>query len=118
MSENYTRKQNGSGGMASATRTPANANVGLDKAKMFDAKGTIGKQFTGTYAVHLSGLCSSNVPVLRLCASKHLYKEQREEHLVPQHRRSEVLLLQTGPLASSSPPEGASVAQYRTAWVG
>ncbi|ROV99104.1 hypothetical protein VMCG_06596 [Cytospora schulzeri] len=46
MSENYSRKQNGSGGMASATKTPANSNVGLDKNKLFDAEGAIGKQFT------------------------------------------------------------------------
>ncbi|ROV92343.1 hypothetical protein VSDG_07297 [Cytospora chrysosperma] len=48
MSENYSRKQNGSGGMASATKTPANSHVGLDKARMFDAEGTIGKNFTET----------------------------------------------------------------------
>ncbi|KAI1816474.1 hypothetical protein GGS20DRAFT_223575 [Poronia punctata] len=33
-------------GMASATTTPANAGIGNDKPKVFDAEGTIGKQFT------------------------------------------------------------------------
>jgi len=33
-------------GMAGDTTTPANANVGLDKQKAFDAQGAIGKQFT------------------------------------------------------------------------
>ncbi|KAI0506245.1 hypothetical protein F5B22DRAFT_473634 [Xylaria bambusicola] len=33
-------------GMASATTTPANAGLGGDKPKAFDAEGTIGKQFT------------------------------------------------------------------------
>jgi len=34
------------GGMASATTTPANAHLGADKPKAFDAEGAIGKQFT------------------------------------------------------------------------
>jgi hypothetical protein len=34
-------------GMASATTTPANAGLGEDKPKAFDAQGAIGKQFTG-----------------------------------------------------------------------
>ncbi|KAI1880834.1 hypothetical protein JX265_001074 [Neoarthrinium moseri] len=33
-------------GMASATTTPANAAIGQDKPKAFDAQGAIGKQFT------------------------------------------------------------------------
>ncbi|KAI3332284.1 hypothetical protein HD806DRAFT_530039 [Xylariaceae sp. AK1471] len=33
-------------GMASATTTPANAGIGENKPKAFDAQGTIGKQFT------------------------------------------------------------------------
>jgi len=36
------------GGMAGAVRTPANANLGIDKPKVFDHEGAIGKQFTGT----------------------------------------------------------------------
>lgn len=36
------------GGMASSTTTPANAHLGVDKPKAFDAEGAIGKQFTGT----------------------------------------------------------------------
>ncbi|KAK3938234.1 hypothetical protein QBC46DRAFT_390698 [Diplogelasinospora grovesii] len=34
------------GGMASATTTPANAHLGQDKPKAFDSSGAIGKQFT------------------------------------------------------------------------
>ena len=34
-------------GLASDKTTPANAGVGEDKAKAFDAQGAIGKQFTG-----------------------------------------------------------------------
>ncbi len=34
-------------GMASQVKTPANAGIGEDKPKMFDAQGSIGKQFTG-----------------------------------------------------------------------
>ncbi|KAI0187330.1 hypothetical protein EV127DRAFT_149682 [Xylaria flabelliformis] len=33
-------------GTASAITTPANAGIGEDKPKAFDAQGTIGKQFT------------------------------------------------------------------------
>ncbi|KAI0387385.1 hypothetical protein F5Y04DRAFT_286556 [Hypomontagnella monticulosa] len=33
-------------GMASQVKTPANADIGEDKPKMFDAQGSIGKQFT------------------------------------------------------------------------
>ncbi|KAI1269228.1 hypothetical protein F5Y18DRAFT_423472 [Xylariaceae sp. FL1019] len=33
-------------GMASSIKTPANAAVGDDKPKAFDAQGAIGKQFT------------------------------------------------------------------------
>lgn len=47
MSENYNMKQNGHGGMAGAVQTPANAGLGHDKPKVFDAEGAIGKQFTG-----------------------------------------------------------------------
>ncbi|KAJ1334081.1 hypothetical protein MN608_04084 [Microdochium nivale] len=36
----------GSGGMSSATSTPANAHLGGDKPKVFDEQGAIGKQFT------------------------------------------------------------------------
>lgn len=32
--------------MAGASRTPANARLGIDVPKVFDSKGTIGKQFT------------------------------------------------------------------------
>ncbi|KAJ3567591.1 hypothetical protein NPX13_g6712 [Xylaria arbuscula] len=38
-------------GTASATTTPANAGLGGDKPKAFDAEGTIGKQFTETGAL-------------------------------------------------------------------
>jgi hypothetical protein len=34
------------GGKASATQTPANAHLGKDKPGMFDAQGSVGKQFT------------------------------------------------------------------------
>ncbi|EGS21804.1 uncharacterized protein CTHT_0036730 [Thermochaetoides thermophila DSM 1495] len=34
-----------------AQKTPANANVGEDKPKMFDEHGTIGKQFTPEGAI-------------------------------------------------------------------
>ncbi|KAH9886811.1 hypothetical protein F4778DRAFT_786529 [Xylariomycetidae sp. FL2044] len=37
------------GGTASATNTPANAGLGEDKPKAFDAQGAIGKQFTGKW---------------------------------------------------------------------
>ena len=47
MSENYSARPTGSGGMSFATRTPANANVGNDQAKAFDKDGAIGKAFTG-----------------------------------------------------------------------
>ncbi|OTB02479.1 hypothetical protein M426DRAFT_13455 [Hypoxylon sp. CI-4A] len=33
-------------GMSSAIKTPATAGIGEDKPKMFDAEGSIGKQFT------------------------------------------------------------------------
>ncbi|ORY61595.1 uncharacterized protein BCR38DRAFT_487344 [Pseudomassariella vexata] len=38
-------------GMASATTTPANAGVGDEKPKAFDAQGAIGKQFTESGAI-------------------------------------------------------------------
>ncbi|KAI1825961.1 hypothetical protein F4861DRAFT_499687 [Xylaria intraflava] len=38
-------------GMASATKTPANAGLGETKPKAFDAQGSIGKQFTEQGAV-------------------------------------------------------------------
>lgn len=47
MSEKYSVKQHGSGGMSGSVSTPANSNVGHDKPKAFDADGAIGKQFTG-----------------------------------------------------------------------
>lgn len=47
MSEKYTMKQTGSGGMAGSVQTPANAHLGQDKPKVFDADGAIGHQFTG-----------------------------------------------------------------------
>ncbi|KAK3352688.1 hypothetical protein B0T25DRAFT_567956 [Lasiosphaeria hispida] len=34
------------GGTAGLTKTPANSSLGVDKPKMFDAQGAIGKQFT------------------------------------------------------------------------
>ncbi|KAK8054394.1 hypothetical protein PG996_013695 [Apiospora saccharicola] len=43
--------QPGQGGMASATKTPANAGIGEDKPKAFDAQGAIGKQFTDKGAI-------------------------------------------------------------------
>lgn len=52
MSEKYTMKQTGSGGMSGATQTPANAHLGQDKPKVFDAAGAIGHQFTGRYLLH------------------------------------------------------------------
>lgn len=47
MSQNYTAKPNGSGGMSGATQTPANSGIGHDKPKALDADGAIGKQFKG-----------------------------------------------------------------------
>ncbi|KAI1661080.1 hypothetical protein F4813DRAFT_386485 [Daldinia decipiens] len=38
-------------GMASQVKTPANAGIGEDKPKMFDAQGSIGKQFTKDGAI-------------------------------------------------------------------
>jgi hypothetical protein len=35
-----------------AQKTPANANVGEDKPKMFDEHGTIGKQFTRMFLIY------------------------------------------------------------------
>ena len=37
----------GNGGTTSATNTPATSGLGVDAPKVFDAQGTIGKQFTG-----------------------------------------------------------------------
>ncbi|KAL1845938.1 hypothetical protein Daus18300_014398 [Diaporthe australafricana] len=51
MSEKYTMKQTGSGGMAGSVQTPANAHLGHDKPKVLDADGAIGKQFTETGAI-------------------------------------------------------------------
>lgn len=51
MSENYTKKPTGTGGMAFETKTPANANVGLDRAKVFDKDGAIGNAFTEEGAI-------------------------------------------------------------------
>ena len=45
----------GQGGMASDTTTPANANLGGDRSKVFDKQGVIGKQFTGMSALSPSG---------------------------------------------------------------
>lgn len=44
-SSNTGAKQ--TGGMASATKTPATAGVGDPQPRAFDAQGIIGKQFTG-----------------------------------------------------------------------
>lgn len=52
MSEKYTMKQTGSGGMSGSTQTPANANLGQDKPKAFDAAGAIGQQFTGMHLLY------------------------------------------------------------------
>ncbi|KAI1760512.1 hypothetical protein GGR53DRAFT_78415 [Hypoxylon sp. FL1150] len=38
-------------GMSSQVKTPANAGVGEDKPKLFDAQGSIGKQFTDEGAI-------------------------------------------------------------------
>ncbi|KAI0404987.1 hypothetical protein F4802DRAFT_208597 [Xylaria palmicola] len=38
-------------GTASATTTPANAGLGEDKPKAFDAQGSVGKQFTENGAI-------------------------------------------------------------------
>ncbi|KAI2623048.1 hypothetical protein GGS26DRAFT_566969 [Hypomontagnella submonticulosa] len=38
-------------GMASQVKTPANSGIGEDKPKMFDAQGSIGKQFTEEGAI-------------------------------------------------------------------
>lgn len=54
MSEKYTMKQTGSGGMAGSVQTPANSHLGHDKPKAFDADGAIGKQFTGTHRLHVA----------------------------------------------------------------
>ncbi|KAK0715529.1 hypothetical protein B0H67DRAFT_490995 [Lasiosphaeris hirsuta] len=39
------------GGTAGVTKTPANSALGVDKPKMFDAQGVIGKQFTEDGAI-------------------------------------------------------------------
>lgn len=39
--------------MSSSTTTPANAGIGEDKAKAFDAKGAIGGAFTGMFVLML-----------------------------------------------------------------
>lgn len=54
MSEKYSVKQHGSGGMSGAVSTPANSSVGHDKPKALDAEGAIGKQFTGSAPPPLS----------------------------------------------------------------
>ncbi|KAK7699080.1 hypothetical protein SLS64_011994 [Diaporthe eres] len=51
MSEKYTMKQNGSGGMAGSVQTPANSHLGQDKPKALDADGAIGHQFTADGAI-------------------------------------------------------------------
>ncbi|KAK2604124.1 hypothetical protein N8I77_007079 [Diaporthe amygdali] len=51
MSEKYTMKQTGSGGMSGSVQTPANAHLGQDKPKVFDADGAVGKQFTEDGAI-------------------------------------------------------------------
>ncbi|KKY36675.1 hypothetical protein UCDDA912_g03347 [Diaporthe ampelina] len=51
MSEKYTMKQTGSGGMAGSTQTPANSHLGQDKPKVFDAAGAVGHQFTEDGAI-------------------------------------------------------------------
>ncbi|KAM7203428.1 hypothetical protein V8F20_004022 [Naviculisporaceae sp. PSN 640] len=51
---NATRSSVGprsTGGMASEARTGATAHLGLDVPKVFDSKGTIGKQFTTEGAI-------------------------------------------------------------------
>ena len=42
------------GGMTSAVKTPATSGLGVEVPKVFDAKGTIGKQFTGMVSIHLT----------------------------------------------------------------
>jgi len=54
------------GGMASATTTPANAHLGADKPKAFDAEGAIGKQFTGTI---ISRCLRLHFPSIRIAQS-------------------------------------------------
>lgn len=51
-SSNTGAKQ--TGGMASATKTPATAGVGDPQPKALDAQGMIGKQFTGKAALPFS----------------------------------------------------------------
>lgn len=48
MSQNYTARPTGSGGMSGSTTTPANSGVGEHKPAALDAEGAIGKQFKGT----------------------------------------------------------------------
>jgi hypothetical protein len=43
-------------GLSSSKTTPANAGIGEDKAKVFDAQGAIGKQFTGKSTLLLKTL--------------------------------------------------------------
>ncbi|KAM7211398.1 hypothetical protein V8F06_013222 [Rhypophila decipiens] len=52
--QNATRTSVGprsTGGMASERRTGATAHLGIDVPKVFDSKGTIGKQFTTEGAI-------------------------------------------------------------------
>lgn len=56
MSEKYSVKPGGSGGMSGSTQTPANSGIGHDKPKALDADGAIGKQFTGQSSCTPRGL--------------------------------------------------------------
>ncbi|KAI2626223.1 hypothetical protein GGS21DRAFT_530614 [Xylaria nigripes] len=48
---NSTIKSQLGSGMASSTKTPANAGLGKDRPRALDAEGTIGKQFTEKGAI-------------------------------------------------------------------
>ncbi|KAK5633152.1 hypothetical protein RRF57_008866 [Xylaria bambusicola] len=74
-------------GMASSTTTPANAGLGGDKPKAFDAEGTIGKQFTGKS----TNLNIDQFPLqVGTYSSAHtnIIATQKKAHLAAQHRRS------------------------------
>lgn len=51
-------------GTASAITTPANAGIGEDKPKVFDAQGAVGKQFTGEFRLSFETFTSSTIIVI------------------------------------------------------
>ena len=82
------------GGMASDTKTPANAGVGETNPPVFDAQGAIGKQFTGEYlqlVVFFHIVYERNTFADDYMQSKVLWEELRKTlvDLSPRMARSE-----------------------------